>query len=347
MYRELEFQVAVLRNYADYGLLNPISQSRPTVRMDDSGRIKTSMTGDFMIPDFAVDFLTDELQPRMIIDGIPHNLGVFSASRVQETSRDGLDYVHIVAYDRGQIVRDHVIEQARYFPAGTNYITAIMSVLEDSGIALIYATPSAATLAEAREWPIGTSNLDIINELLAEINYEDLYFDSTGTAVLRPASIPRAAQIQHTLDAETVESMVLPEQRKEIDLYNAPNVFMCICSNADKDAPMVATAVNTNPQSPLSVVRRGRRIVQVVNVPNIADQAALQSYAFRLVSKSMLSAEQIRVQTCLLPGFGVRDVTAINIGDLFAICIERSWSMDLGVGGLMTHDLERVVLNVD
>ena len=347
MQRTIDFDYVILRNHADYGHLRSIEGRSPSVRMDDGGEIKTSFSGDFLEPDFEVNWLTDELQPRLIINGVSHNLGIFLPATVRRIQTEDMSYLHIDAYDRGWYVRDHVIETMRYFPAGTGYITAILSVLNDSGIVLSYAAPNAATLAEAREWPVGTTNLQIVNELLAEINYDDLHFDQDGTAMLVPASLPRASQIRHTLDASNVESLMLPELQAETDIYKAPNVFLCICSNADKDAPLVATAANTNPQSPLSIARRGRRIMKVVSVPNIASQAELQSYAYRLVSQSMLSGERIQVRTCLLPGFGVRDVVALQYGDIFAICIEHQWTMQLEVGGTMSHEIERVVLNVD
>ena len=109
---------------------------------------------------------------------------------------------------------------------------------------------------------------------------------------------------------------------------------------------MVATSENTNPQSPLSIQRRKRRIAKVVQVNNIADQTELQAYADRLRNETMISGETIQVQTALLPGFGVDDVTAIRYGDLFAVCIERSYTMDLRVGGMMNHTLEKVVINL-
>ena len=84
----------------------------------------------------------------------------------------------------------------------------------------------------------------------------------------------------------------------------------------------------------------------MVQVDNIADQTELQAYADRLRNETMITGETIAVQTALLPGFGVDDVTAILYGDLFAVCIEKAYTMDLQVGGLMQHTLEKVVINI-
>ena len=106
---------------------------------------------------------------------------------------------------------------------------------------------------------------------------------------------------------------------------------------------LLAKAENANPQSPLSIMRRGRRIVAVEHVDNIASQDELQAYANRLRNESMITAETFRVETGLLPGYGVADVTALHYGEFAAVCIERAWDMELRPGGSMNHTLERVV----
>ena len=93
--------------------------------------------------------------------------------------------------------------------------------------------------------------------------------------------------------------------------------------------------------------RRGRRISRLVHVDNIASQAELQLYADRMVTDSLLRGDVFRVRSCLLPGFGVDELTALRYGETSAICRETAWAMDLRVGGQMSHTPERVVLNLE
>ena len=60
-----------------------------------------------------------------------------------------------------------------------------------------------------------------------------------------------------------------------------------------------------------------------------------------------LRGETINVETCLLPGFGVNDVVGIRYGDYMAICVEKAWTMTMGIGGTMQHTLERVIINAE
>lgn len=351
--RTLDFKYKIIRNGGEMGFLYPAAGSAPVIQMNDSAEIKTSLRGVFAAQALDVDgnpitpdWLTDELQPLLEIDGVPFPLGSFLPATVTPSESNGIRSLSIEAYDRCWRVRDNTSETRVSFAAGTNYIDAIVQLLTACGIALIVKTPTSAVFQEIREdWDIGTSYLTIVNELLAEINYNPLWFNEIGAAVLEPASVPTAANIEHTLDSSNVESLLLPQISQETDIYRAPNVFICVCSNADKDAPLVATAENTNPQSPLSILRRGRRLVKFTRINNVASQEELQAYADRLRNESMLTGETIRVTTALLPGFGVADVTAIHYGDLSAVCVERAWSMELTVGGSMQHTLERVVAN--
>ena len=346
MIRTIDFRYVLMRGGADFGQLYAPIDSAPTIRMDASAEIKTSLHGSFL-PAPEADWLVDEIRPELILDGVAHPLGIYLPASVRDEENETQRGATIEAYDRCWRVKDTATESILSLAAGTNYLTAVKTLLAGCGIALIVETPTSATLAERREdWDVGTSYLKIINELLSEINYNPLWFDASGAAILEPASVPTAEHIEHTLDASNVESLLLPSLSRETDVYSAPNVFLCICSNADKSGPMWAVSENANPQSPLSIMRRGRRIVRTVRVNNIASQAELQAYADRLRNESMISGETVIVKTALLPGFGVADVTALHFGDLNAVCLEQAYEMELRVGGSMTHTLKKVVVNL-
>ena len=347
MVRIVDAKIWVLRGGAEYSQLFPIAGSAPQLRMDSTGNIPLSLSGDFIINP-NVDWLSDELKPVLEIDGDESPMGIYLPATMDVTENENSVYIHVEAYDRCWRVRDNRTESMIYFAAGTNYISAVTQLLVNCGVSSILATPTTETLYSARQdWPIGTSYLDIVNTLLAEINYKPLWFNADGLAVLEPALAPTAANIQHVLDKDNLSSFLLPQIRRTSDLYNKPNVIICLCSTPDRSTPLKAIAENRNPDSPLSIQRRGRRIASVINVNSIASQAALQAYADRLLFDTMTSDEVINVNTALLPGYGVADITALHYGDLAAICIETGWTMSLEPGGSMTHTLSKVVYNID
>ena len=363
MVRQETIRFKILRNSIVCGELFPTANT-PTLMMDRSGEIKMSMQGEFFAEaidtrgrPLQVDWVADEINPVLIIDGVESSLGILMPSTITSSRDQATKTINLQAFDRCWRLRDTKVESSIYFAAGTLYLDAVEGLLTAAGIPTVLRIDSDATLAEDREdWQAGESYLSIVNQLLSEINYKQLWFNSEGTAILEPKMLPTAHNIKHVFTDKKPDPRnrlevglirISPTLTRETDMYSSPNVFICICSNADKSNGMVAMAENRNPQSPLSISRRGRRIVSVVNVKNIASQSALQSYANNLLSESMIGGETINIETSMIPGFGVDDPVAIAAEDVDGICIERSWNMELKPGGRMTHTLERVVLNLD
>lgn len=352
----------VLRNNARYAEIFP--KSAPTLRMSSSAEIKESLQGTFLQEAIGtggepaeISWLSDEIQAVLAINGNEKPVGLFMPAAVTpRVSNTDERTVEIQAYDRCWRVRDTKVDGKLYYAAGTRYLDIIEGLLTLSGIGMVIKTPTDAVLATDREdWEPGTAYLEIVNELLTEINYKQLWFNASGAAVLEPVGTVTAESVKRIYsdtqpDPRTPVAMktipIFPGLRIKTDIYSAPNVFVCICSNPDNDEPMTARAENTNPQSPLSTLRRGRRIMQVETVNSIATQEDLQAYADRLLFDSMTAGETITIETNLLQDAGVNDVVAIQYGDLSGLCIERGWSMQLGPGGKMTHELQRVVLNI-
>lgn len=346
MTREVDFRYFAIRGDADLCEIYPMEGSEPRIRMSDSAEIKTSLSGTFL-PDARVDWLSDRIRPEMILDGVRHPLGIFLPATVQERTDESRRSVQIEAYDQCWLVRDYARPLQSSVLRNENYVNVIKNLLHLAGVDQTQATANAATLPEARVWEIGTPFLDIINELLSEINYKPVWFNSQGLAVVEPKQTPTAENIRHIISSEDVRSLLLPSVARETDLYSAPNVFICVCANPDKSANMAATATNNNVNSPLSVPRRGRSIAKIVKLNNIASQSELQAYADNLMRESMYAGETIEITTGLFPGYGVGDIVGLNLDGELSICIEHAWEMQLRVGGSMKHTLEKVIINYE
>lgn len=357
MNREIAFRYDLLRNGAFYGYLLADERTVPTIRMDDSAAIKSSFSASFAIAardadgdPLPVNWLTDEIEPVLIINGEEHPLGVYMPAKVRYSVNMGAQRVNVDCYDRCWRVRDTRSDELLYWPAGTSYITAIKQLLAAAGIGIVFATDTSAVFATAREdWPLGESYLTVVNDLLGEINYKPLYFDESGAAVLEPVAVPTANNIKQIFDMSDPDTLCIPDFTREADYYEAPNVFIVYCANPDINGNMISRAANENPQSPLSVQRRGREIVSVQQVNNIASQAELDAYAAWLCDKSMITGEKLHPKTGLRPGFGVGIAVGFidSAEDIVAVGIEHAYTMPLQVGGQMEHTVERIVYNLD
>lgn len=353
--RKISFRYELLRGGAYYARLRALESEPPRIRAGRDDRLKASFTGVFA-PEaedadgrpMPVNWLTDEIRPVMILDGAEHGLGVYIPTTPVVRDTGTVRSVAVEAYSRCQRLLDTNSTSLLYWPRGTAYLDAVGRLLEEAGVLSVIKTPTTASFSEPREdWPAGTPYLDIVNELLGEIGYEDLQFDADGHALLRPASVPEPSAIRHLMDVSDSDTRLLPGYTREQDLFNAPNVFVVVCANPEKAGLMRAEAVNANPQSPLSVPRRGRRIVSVTTLNNVASQFALQATADRLRNESLISGETLRVSTGLRPGFAPGDVVALHTGELTTLCVEQGYEMELRVGGRMTHELRKVVYNIE
>jgi hypothetical protein len=344
--RDVLYAVNVLRNGALYASLRWDTSSVPNVYSDKNGTIKSSMGGTFLYNP-NVDYLSDELQPTITINGKETPLGVYRITTYRDVIDETGHWVQIEAYDRSWKVKTVKTESIIHFSVGQSYITIVQQLLAAAGIGTVLATPSDAVLQTDREdWAAGTDYLTICNALLAEINYNPLWFDANGTARVEPHKAPSADNIvwQYSKTDIRVRSPIRANISQEHDIFSAPNVFVVVCSNPDLEEPMVARAENNSPSSSISIFRRGQRITQYSKVDNIASQSALQEYVDNLRNQSLLGTRTITFHSLNEPGHGVGDIIAIDHPNVGGIYEETGWYIELKEGSMMKHTAKRAVI---
>ena len=268
MTRTVNFRYYVVRNGADYCELHAVEGAEPKILMDDSSAIKTKLSGSFLLPDEEVNWLTDEIQPVMIVDGVEHSLGVFLPANVSETETDTARRVSVDSFDRGWIAKDYRTERMLFFLSGTAYIDAISSILAECGITLISAVPSAETLAEDRaDWEIGTPALDIVNQLLAEM---DGFDPEKGIMVLgatnRPEVLDKALLRPGRFDRRII--MDTPNFQGRLDTLKVHTRKIKLAEDVDlrriaqtASGAVGADLANLVNEAALRAVRKGRKMV--------------------------------------------------------------------------------------
>lgn len=342
--RETRYKLVALRGGAFFKELLFSPDSAPNVKFSADGEIKSSFSGD-IIPDADFDLLRDELQPMIDTGSGWKSLGIFRPTTPTLKGSATGERQGITAYDRGWVLKNDRIETRLFIAAGTGYIAAAEQQLAAANIARTLIIPNASTLPNDREFEPGTTRLDIINTLLSEIVYRDIWFDGEGLAHLEPYAAPAVERITHRYSARNIlRTPIAPDYSAGSDIFSAPNVFICTCANADRSATLTATAVNDSPVSSKSTVRRGMRICQQVKVNEIADQDALDAYAKKLVSESQLGTQTIEFSTLAEAGHGVGDIIAVDHPTIGGIYEETGWSLTLRAGELMKHSAKRTVL---
>ena len=346
MTRDISYRIDVLRNGACHTqLLWDASESAPSVDCNKQAAIKRSMAGSF-VPNERVDLMSDELRPVMVLEGVDYPLGIYRIATVNEVYSAYGKTIDIEAYDRSWLVSAAKTESLLHLAAGTKYVDAIEQLLVACGIARTMIADSPLTLTADREdWRIGTSYLDIVNALLREINYNELWFDGAGIAHVEPYAAPSAAHIVRQYSSRDIRrpSMGL-DMSGTVDMYSAPNVFVVICSNPDNPGGMRAVSVNDSPVSSKSTLRRGMRITQVTQLQQTGSQLALQGYADRLRDESLLSNYALEFDVLAEPGHGVGDIIGIDHPELGGLYEEQAWSLRLAPGEMLHISASRTLV---
>lgn len=332
-----EYHIYVMRNGAEFG--EALSVDDPQIEMVSDAEIKKSLSANLILPD-GTDILHDTLMPCIIVDGITSVLGEYYIGTYTEQTNDyGQSYTEIEAYDGGFLPSRYRTENIIHFSAGANYVDVIQALLIEAGVEKIIATADSATLTNDREdWEIGTTYLEIINALLAEINYESLWFDNNGFARIAPKRVADPDTVHHKYTSGQYSILSVPRSQ-ETDIFDKYNVFVAYVDSADNDELMIATAVNDDPASILSVQNRGRIQAPPQRLDNIASQDELQAYVDNWKSKSMMSTETVSISTAIDKSHEILDT--VQLED--SIYLEYSWSMNLSGENEMKHTLRREV----
>ena len=339
----IKYRIDILRQ----GIFNReakwTADSSPQIDFKALSPIKSSFKCELLED---IDLNQEELAPMLYRNGQWFNLGVFRPTTISVSGDEYSKRYNIEAYDRAWLLKTQKIESIIHLSAGTPYMTAIQNLLHEAGINLVTKDASSALIPVDREdWQIGTDYLTIINTLLNEIGFNDVWFDSIGAAHLdkyKPIT-SIAAKHRYSVTDITLDP-ISSEYETEEDIYNAPNVFIAICQNADRTDTLVARAENDSGISRKSTVIRGIRIPQVTKINQISDLESLQTVVDKLRDESMYGTKTISFETYAEGNHGLRDIVAIDHPDLFGSYEEIEWSITMDPAGLMSHKARKAVL---
>lgn len=344
--RKISFRYDLLSKYEMK--IGELSSVKGSVALDSLAEIKR--TGRFTINEIEardIDFLNDRLRPIVIIDDKEYRLGTFLLPSPTRKTQNGIIIRDIEAYDVLQILREDRITNRLFYKKGSRYEDVVRQLVNSAGIKNVLIERTDSVLKRDREFEIGTSKLDICNQLLRETNYTSLFTDENGIVKAKKYILPNARAIEISYMANEFDITVRDSAVDEYDLFNIPNVWVIVVSNGETD-PMRAVYKNDNPADKTSTVARSRNIVDYREVSDIADQTTLNNYIKRIAYDSSNIFRKIQFETLINPvhGYGTCiyiENKKLGIRDKY---IETNWEIPLEVGGRMKHAGRRIVLNV-
>ena len=292
----------------------------------------------------GVDFVGDILRVECEMNGASFPLGRYCVTTERPSMSGGAAVMEVEGYSLLWILTQCKIETIRTWTAGTLYTEVIGGLLVEAGLTDYALEASEAVLATDRaDWDIGSEFIEIINDLLAEINYNPLYVDFGGTVRATKYRAPTLSGVTHTYTAGE-GSVIRADYDSELDRFGVANVFVAICDNPELEEAMRAEAVNSDPASPYSTVNLGRRVPRIERVDNTPDLATLQDTADRMLSESLETTERIEIVTAPQPDHTANETLLVEVGELAGVYRETGFEFELSPGGQMKHKAVRVIV---
>lgn len=346
--REIKFRYDLL-NSDDIKIGELTALPRGRLGLNSLAQIKRTGKFHFKENEFKdVDWLNDRVQPFFMLkvgeEWIEWPLGIFLISSPTRNIKNNTIYREVEAYDTSLVLLEDKFDTRYRIPAGTNYVEAITQIINEAGIWKINIPAISGNTKTDKEFEIGISRLEAVNELLKEINYTSIWVDEAGYFTSRPYILPTNRQIEYEYRNNDM-SIILPDtSTEEMDLFSVPNKWVVVATNPEIE-PLVSRYTNDNAGSPTSTVNRKRNIVDYREVDDILDQNTLDEYVQRIAYEASQIYGKFVFETAIMPHHSYMDCiycehSRLGISNKY---IETSWEIELKAGGRMRHNARRVI----
>ncbi len=283
----------------EVGLLGGITGG--SLEWNDMSDIKTSGSLDYIeklavgndflrVVSVSTDLATGEFER------VVH--GTYLVSTPSSTYRGAIEEGTADLYSVLQILAEDYFEEPFVLKAGATAVTAAANIVVSARLPVV-ASPSDVQTVGDVVFDSDDSKLEIVNSLLEMAGFAAADCDGYGRVLFRPCgSDPRTPRWSLADDSTCVFRSGIAH---ECDAFSVPNVVVVGCKSSGEEDVAPGIAVNGDPSSPFSIGARGRRIVLHETVSNVADHAALQAKAEKILLEKMALADDYEVVHSYIP----------------------------------------------
>lgn len=309
-----------------------------------------------------VDLVTTRIRPVLTIQGLPEiPLSVYVVTAApEEWTATGRTF-KVEMHDKSTVLDQDLVPVTYTVPAGAVVLSAVQTVISSAGES-ISVDGNTKTLANDMVWPVGTSKLKIVNDLLGVLNYNALWVDGVGAFRATPYLLPVKRPINYAIlnDAsgnplprqlvDGAQSIYSTDWALVQDSYGVPNQVVAVEQATGTAVPLTGTWSNTDPTSPYSYPSRGRWIVSVL--PSVAVPAgssgATTTFLQARAQRSLIASSAVQAAVtvkCLPIPVDLLDAirfesTPAGVDGRYTV---QSVALALSFDGLMDLTLQEVV----
>lgn len=324
-----------------------------SVTRNDDTRIKESAEASLVESyDFGPDLVRIHMSVRTVSGAsMEAVLGTFLPV-VPSVDISGARHTHSLRmYGRLQELLDDKFPRPYTVEPGSDAVAVAAGICRDSGLEVV-AEPSDYRTTNVRYYGIGAaqsnsetddSKLGAVNDLLDLAGFRSAHTDAYGRVVLERYRDP--ADIQTSWDfVEGPLARFETDMSEEYDYTSAAN-HVVVRYGGDNDAgAIVAEAWDTDPDSPLSTISRGRTITKdysYTDLPEGKTDADRRDYASRRAATLLRTAQSVVRRVTLTSAYtptGINDTVNIDYptGGVFGKFQIRTQRLSL-LGGCPTE----------
>lgn len=277
------------------------------------------------------------------------NMGTFYMNTPEVPLTNAGRVRDVVAYDALQLTDARKLRDWLTIPADDNVIGTVINLLTQAFPGAGILMPTSPDLIGANEenpspkmFAIGTPLLDVVNRLLAYVNYYSLRCDPNGSFQSEPYMLPAYRFTEFTF-SDTNPMFIGDASVLRFDVFDAPTNFVLSCGRPGEPAPYPLISEYEVSSGPFSSAQRAGVISVRHESVDVISQAKLDEMVLVFAAETLMDRHSIAVKTPLLPSDWA-DCVVIGPYDRLpasepqgAKYIERSWTFPCVPGGVMEH----------
>ena len=247
----------------------------------------------------------------------------------------------ITGYSTLKVLSDRLCGLPLTIAAGTDPITAAVSLIQGCGLAVNYPTGTSYALTNAHTFEPDDSYLTVVNWLLTNCStpFQAVYPDVYGVVQVQPYQDPTSRAAVWTF-ADGIDSIMLPNVAEENAWQDNANVTRLYYE--DETVAMWASASNDSGSRSSLDLRGGRETTYFERVDEIADLTALEALAVTRLKDRASEIEHVTLQHAYAP-IGAGDPVAVRYGGSTWSGTVQNMDMNLAPGLMCTTQLRRYV----
>jgi hypothetical protein len=297
----------------------------------------------------------DRVRPYMTLtDGAVtarFNLGVYVLTTPQTKRGETPGTYDVQGYDLLYLLQNGPAD-TYVVTSGTTYLQAVRDVVTASGVGasvLLDGTGGSTTLPNTMVWslPENVSYLQIINDLLAAIGYNEVWADWNGNLRSEPFVAVGTRASEWTLDTSNAGTNIVHQERTLIeDVWAAPNWWRFVrrdMGTQPTEGAGIYTVQNVS-DGPTSQDSLGRTVRRPVEYLEVADHASLVAQGDRIVAEDRQVSREVQLMIDPLPVMWHRDCFTLKDSAPTEKLVAAGWSLPLdGAPGRLVLGGDRAV----